>query len=129
MRGTSAMRSMSAVHSTPGVIAVRFEWLDERLPGASALGQPRRVRVSVVAARPAGPLNAEVYAHAGLVVSPMHWTLPGLHPHESAERILTVTPYAAGPLRFSVLVQGEVEGQAQAAQITVPVPGEDVEHP
>lgn len=125
----AAPRSAHARFGTAGQIALSYEWLGAGVPGRAAIGQPLEVRVSVYSARPLGPLSAEVYAHEGLVVSPMNWTIGSLQARETSDRILTVVPYVAGSLRLSVLVQFVVDGQAQAAQITVPVGGELAERP
>ena len=123
-----AVRTTSGARSMPGVIVVNYEWMDGGTARPTVAGQPMRVRVSVVAVRPVGALSAEVYAHEGLVLSPMNWAMPNLPANESAGQILTVTPYVTGPSRFSILAQGKVDGRPQAAQITVPVPGEMFEN-
>ena len=127
VRNRSAARSAFAARSASGLIGLVYEWLDEGAPGA--VGQPLRVRVSVSSAQMVDSLGAEVYAHEGLVVSPVSWAMAGLQARESREKVLTVTPYVAGPLRFSILVHGRIDGQSQAAQITVPLPGYGLELP
>lgn len=117
---TTAARSPFAARSASGLIGLTYEWLDEGAPGASGL--PLRVRVSVFPAHAVDSLIAEVYSHDGLVVTPASWATPALQARQRAETVLTVTPYVTGPLRFSVLVQGRIGGQAQAAQISVPLP-------
>ena len=120
-------RSQFAVRSAPGLIGLAYKWLDEGASGA--VGQPLRVRLSVISAQAVDSLVAEVYAHEGLVVSPTGWSMGELPAQQRDESVLSVTPYADGPLRLSVLVQGQIDGQAQAAQITVPVPGYGLENP
>ena len=100
----------------PGPIRLSFQ-----MHGSPVPGQPLEVVITVASLGAAGPLTGKVYGHDGLIVSPAGFSHDGLETRESAERIVTVTPYVSGALRFSVLVQGEVEGEAQAAQLTVPV--------
>ena len=66
-------------------------------------------------------MQALVYANEGLVVIPQSFSVAALGPDQPTEQILTVTPYAEGTLRFSVLVRGQIDGQSQAGQLTVPV--------
>ena len=106
-----------------GVIELSHELPGAALPGAAdaAVGQPFKVRLRVPSAFALASLRMHVYAHDGLVIAPSSWSATDLNAHEAVEWILTVTPYTAGALRFSVLVLGEVDGRIQAAQLTVPV--------
>ena len=99
-----------------GPIGLRYESL-----GTPELGQPLQIRIAVFSQFPVTALAAQVYANEGLIVTPQNFSVSGLESQQSAERTLTVTPYLEGPLRFSLLVQGEIDGQLQAGQLTVPV--------
>ena len=95
--------------------------LSHKALGTAAVGQPLRVRVTLSSPFPLTSLTAQVYAHDGLVVSPQRLKVFELKAHEPVEWTVTVTPYMAGALRFSVLARGEVDGRFQAGQLTVPV--------
>ena len=102
--------------SPSGPIRLSYQML-----GEPAIGQPVEVLIAVISSRHTAGLAGEVYGHDGLIVTPAGFSVGSLDAGRSAERILTVTPYLSGPLRFSVLVQAEVEGQTQAAQLSVAV--------
>ena len=107
--------------TSPGVIELSHETL-----GSAAVGQPLTIRITVLSPVHVASLSAEVYNHHGLIVVPAPLEVAGLQPHRPLEWPLTVTPYAEGPLRFSVLVRGEVDGHPQAGQLSVPVQVGDV---
>lgn len=103
--------------STPtGVIGLSYD-----SPADASLGQPLEIRITVTSPHRIDSLTAEVYAHKGLTVSPPGLATPRAEAGELAQYVLTITPYVEGALRFSVLVQGRIAGETQAAQLTVPV--------
>ncbi len=96
-------------------------------PGPGELGQPLPIRITVSSPLTVTSLVGQVYAVEGAIVSPERFSIPELNSGMAVERTLTVTPYLEGPLRFSVLVQGETGGQVQAGQITVLIPVGDID--
>ncbi|MYF68535.1 MAG: hypothetical protein F4181_00480 [Proteobacteria bacterium] len=99
-----------------GVIGLSYE-----SPTAASLGQPLEVRIAITSPHRVDSLTADVYAHEGLTVSAPSFVAPQVEAGKSVQWVLTVTPYVEGALRFSVLVQGKIDGENQAAQLTVPV--------
>jgi len=90
-------------------------------PAEALLGQPLEVRITITSTHRVDSLTAGVYAHDGLTVSAPSLAAPQVEAGESVHWVLTVTPYVEGALQFSVLVQGKIDGENQAAQLTVPV--------
>lgn len=88
---------------------------------AASLGQPLEVRITITSPHRVDSLTADVYAHEGLTVSAPSFVAPQVEGGESVHWVLKFTPYVEGALRFSVLVQGKIDGENQAAQLTVPV--------
>ena len=107
-----------------GPIGLGYETL-----GVPKFGQPIDVRITVYSSRPVTSLSARVYGHEGLVILPLGFEVWHRQDPGSVGRILSVTPYVTGSLRFSILVQGEIDGATQAAQLTVPIEvgGENLE--
>lgn len=99
-----------------GMIQLSYE-----SPAEPLLGQPLEVRITITSAHLVDSLTAGVYAHDGLTVSMPNLAVRRVEAGESVHWVLTVTPYVEGALRFSVLVQGKIGGETQAAQLTVPV--------
>ncbi|MDE0002113.1 MAG: hypothetical protein OXQ29_05430 [Rhodospirillaceae bacterium] len=99
-----------------GVIGLSYE-----SPAETSLGQPLEIRITVTSPHRVDSLNANVYAHEGLTVSAPRLAAPLVEAGEAVQWVLTVTPYVEGALRFSVLVQGNIDRETQAAQLTVPV--------
>lgn len=121
LSNTAPTQCDAVTRGATGVIGLEYEWLGASGPGATEIGQPRLIKVTVSAAIPIASLTADVYTHDGLVVSPMRWADSELQAFENTEVLLTVTPYMEGALSFSLLVRAEIDGRNQAAQITVPV--------
>ena len=99
-----------------GVIGLSYE-----SPAKALLGQPLEVRITIASPHRVDSLTANVYAHEGLTVSAPRLAAPLVEAGEAVQWVLTVTPYVEGALRFSVLVQGKIDRETQAAQLTVPV--------
>ena len=99
-----------------GVIALSYE-----LGGEASLGQPLEVRITVSTRHRLKSVTARVYAHDGVIVAPQSLTRTELGPDESVQWTFRVTPYMNGPLRWSLLVQGQARNSIQSGQLTVPV--------
>ena len=99
-----------------GVFGLSYE-----SPAEASLGQPLEIRITITSAHLVNSLTVGVYAHDGLAVSAPSLAAPLVEAGESVHWVLTVTPYVEGALRISVLVQGQIDGARQAAQLTVPV--------
>ena len=103
--------------------------LSYQILGTPALGQPLEVRVSVVAPQPLSYLSMEAYAHDGLIVTPLSFSVAEPPVDEPVEQTLIVTPWMEGSLRLAVLVTGDAYGATRDGQITIPIqlgePGPD----
>lgn len=111
------MRKPATYHSAPlGPLQFRYEIL-----ATPAVGQPIEVKIFVSPSLPFAVLTLEVYAHEGLIVAPFEFSVTEPSIGEPVENTLTVTPYIEGSLRLFVLAIGEINGESQAGQLTVPL--------
>ena len=110
-------------------ISIRYEILSKPV-----LGQPLEIRVTTFSKSPLASMTVQIHGDEKLFISPLRMdsAVSGLEGQQSLEgrqsivRTVTVTPYAEGLLRFSVLVQGQINGQLQAGHVTIPLQvGED----
>ena len=111
------MRNPATYHNAPlGPLQFSYEVLAK-----PAIGQTVEVRIVVSPSLPFAAVTTEVYAHEGLTVTTPLFSVTEPGVGEPVEHTLTVTPYVEGPLRLSVLAIGEIDGESQAVQLTVPL--------
>lgn len=111
------MRNPAPFHHAPlGPLQFSYEIL-----ATPVIGQTIEVKIVVSPALPFTVLTTEVYAHDGLIVTTPRFSVTEPGVGEPVEHTLAVTPYVEGSLRLFVLALGEIEGESQAGQLTVPL--------
>ena len=105
-------------------IGVRYEIL-----GRPAIGQPLEIRITTHSNAVVNALTTQVRGDEGLFVSPTNanFAVAQMRFEEPVARTLTVTPLREGAHQLTVLVQGEIGGVVQSAQISIPVRVGDVQ--
>ena len=110
------LRAANRIDAPSGPIRLAYEFLE-----APRLHQVVEVRVSAEWQISLHSLRGSVHTKGGLAVTPTSFSISDLSSRQTAEQVFRVTPFEEGPLRFSVILEGEVQGERQAAQLTVPV--------
>ena len=110
------LRAANRIDAPSGPVRLAYEFLE-----APTLHHVVEVRVSAEWQISLHSLRGSVHTKGGLAVTPTSFSISDLSSRQTAEQVFRVTPFEEGPLRFSVILEGEAQGERQAAQLTVPV--------
>jgi hypothetical protein len=97
--------------------------LHYEVSGTPRIGQPLQIKVTIQAAVTVSGLTIEAAGDERLFVSPGSASIRValMAAGQPMVHMISVAPQVEGSLRLHVLVQGEINGQVQANNITVPI--------
>ena len=110
------LRAANRIDAPTGPIRLAYEFLQ-----SPRLHHTVEVKVSAEWRISLHSLRGSVHTKGGLAVTPTSFSISDISSRQTAEQAFRVTPFEEGPLRFSVILEGEVQGERHAAQLTVPV--------